>query len=144
MYIVCVGLHRFSRMVGAIFLWYSYTWTLTFNGWGRCRATCWFKKLIMSLSLSLSLKCSLDTRLVWLVTDLYKLIMCIHVSIEPWSCARWHTYHFRSAKLIFWKTSLNIFVVVVNHWLRYNYNNTRVFGHNTFPPHILHFHTMAY
>ena len=69
-----VCLHSFSRMVGAIFLWYSYIWTLTFNGGRGSRATCCLKKLILSLS-----KCILDTSLVWLVMD---LIMCIYVSIE--------------------------------------------------------------
>ena len=59
MYIVSVCLRSFSRMVGAIFLWYSYTWTLTFNGGRGSRATCCLKKLILSLS-----KCFLDTRLV--------------------------------------------------------------------------------
>jgi len=72
-----VCLHSFSRMVGAIIFWYSYTWTLTFNGRRGSRATCCLKKLILSLS-----KCILDTGLVWLVMDLHKLIMCIHVSIE--------------------------------------------------------------
>ena len=70
-------LHSFSRVVGAIFPWYSYTWTLTFNGGRGSRAPCCLKKLILSLS-----KCILDTKLVWLVMDLHKLSMCIHVSIE--------------------------------------------------------------
>ena len=77
MCIMSVCLHSFSRMVGAIFLWYSYLFTLTFNGGRGSLAICCLKKLILSLS-----KCSLDTRLVWLVMDLHTLIMCIHVSIE--------------------------------------------------------------